>query len=123
MTGDGAPGDLDYCYLTTTGRVTGSSHRIEIWFALHEGTVYLLSGDGDRSDWVRNVMVSPQVVLEVGAQRHLAKARLVTAPEEDALARSLLVDKYTSRDPDDLTSWGRTALPVAIDLPGQREPA
>jgi hypothetical protein len=59
-------GDLDYCYLTTTGRHTGSSHRIEIWFAIGDEDVYLLSGGGDRSDWVRNLMISPEVVLEVG---------------------------------------------------------
>src|SRR5919198_4125925 len=50
----GVSGDaeLDYAYLTTTGRVTGRPHEIEIWFALHAGTVYVLSGGGDRSDWV-----------------------------------------------------------------------
>ena len=25
-----------YCYLTTTGRVTGKPHTIEIWFALEQ---------------------------------------------------------------------------------------
>jgi hypothetical protein len=24
---------LDFCYVTSTGRTTGRSHRIEIWFA------------------------------------------------------------------------------------------
>jgi hypothetical protein len=57
------PSDLDYCYVTTTGRRTGSPHTIEIWFALHEDTVYA----------------------------------------------------------DDLEEWGRTALPVAIELPSARE--
>jgi hypothetical protein len=36
--------DLDYCYLTTTGRHTGSPHRIEIWFALDHGIAYLPVG-------------------------------------------------------------------------------
>jgi hypothetical protein len=39
-------GDLDYCYLTTTGRHTGTPHRIEIWFGLGDGVVYILSGGG-----------------------------------------------------------------------------
>jgi deazaflavin-dependent oxidoreductase (nitroreductase family) len=111
------PGELDFCYLTTTGRMTGSPHRIEIWFGLHDGTLYLLSGGGERSDWVRNLMVAPDVVVELGDRRHAARARLVTDPEEDGLARRLLVEKYTTRDPDDLGAWSRTALPVAIDLP------
>ena len=43
-------------------------------------------------------------------------ARIVEAPDEDALARRLLLDKYGPRYSGDLEDWGRTALPVAIDL-------
>lgn len=109
-------GDLDFCYLTTTGRVSGKLHRIEIWFALHGGTVYLLSGGSNSSDWVRNLMASGDVVLEIGGAKRSTRARVVAAgTDEDALARRLLVQKYTSRDPDDLGDWGRTALPIAVD--------
>jgi deazaflavin-dependent oxidoreductase (nitroreductase family) len=107
--------DLDYCYLTTTGRHTGRPHRIEIWFALGDGVAFLLSGGGDRSDWVRNLMISPEVVLEIGGEHRARRARIVTDPDEDALARRLVVGKYTPRYRDDLSDWGRTSLPVAID--------
>ncbi len=110
--------DPDLAYLTTTGRVTGSSHRIEIWFAVQGETVYLLAGDRERSDWVRNLMITPDVLLEVGDRKRVTKARVIAAgSEEDALARRLLVEKYSSRDPDDLTDWGRSALPVALAWP------
>src|SRR6186713_3406091 len=33
-----------FAYLTTTGRRTGQPHRIEIWFAAEQGSIYLLSG-------------------------------------------------------------------------------
>lgn len=46
----------DYCYLTTTGRVTGKPHEIEIWFGLIGNTCYLLSGGMDKSDWVKNLL-------------------------------------------------------------------
>lgn len=107
--------DLDYCYLTTTGRRSGQPHRIEIWFALVDGVVYLLSGGRDRSDWVRNLEVSPDVVLEIGEEKRTTKARVVTDPEEDALARRVVGEKYRPRTRDDLDDWGRTSLPVAID--------
>jgi deazaflavin-dependent oxidoreductase (nitroreductase family) len=109
------PGDLDYCYLTTTGRHTGRPHRIEIWYAIADGVAYVLSGGGDRSDWVRNLMISPEVTMQIGERRKVSKARVVTDAEEDALARRLLVDKYTPRYRGDLTDWGKTSLPVAID--------
>jgi deazaflavin-dependent oxidoreductase (nitroreductase family) len=107
--------DLDYCYLTTTGRHTGSPHRIEIWFALDHGTAYLLSGGGDRSDWVKNLMISPEVALEIGDMKRTTKARVVTDPAEDAQARRLLAEKYQPRYRGNLDEWGRISLPVAID--------
>jgi deazaflavin-dependent oxidoreductase (nitroreductase family) len=109
--------DLDYCYLTTTGRRTGRPHRIEIWFALHGGVAYLLSGGGDGSDWVKNLTASTTVDLEIGGERRTTTARLVTDPDEDALARRLLVEKYQPRDDDDLADWGRRSLPIAIAWP------
>jgi len=108
-------GDLEYCYLTTTGRHTGSPHRIEIWFAIGGGTVYILSGGGDHSDWVRNLMISPEVVVEIGDVKRTTRARVVTDQAEDALARKLLAEKYRARYRGDLTEWGKTSLPVAID--------
>ena len=41
--------DDDFCYLTTTGRVTGQPHTIEIWFAVGGRTLYMLS-DSHTSD-------------------------------------------------------------------------
>ena len=113
---DGRPlADLDYCYLTTTGRRTGEPHRIEIWFALVDGVAFLLSGGGDRSDWVRNLMIAPDVVLEIGGEQRSTRARVVTDEDEDTVAREALVTKYQPRYRGDLTDWGSTSLPVAID--------
>ena len=115
MTDGGPLSDLDYCYLTTTGRRSGEPHRIEIWFALVDGVVYLLSGGGDRSDWVRNLELSPDVVLEIGGEKRTTTARLVADRDEDELARRVVVEKYRPRYRGDLDDWGTTSLPVAID--------
>jgi deazaflavin-dependent oxidoreductase (nitroreductase family) len=111
--------DLPFCYLTSKGRRTGRDHEIEIWFGLSDDTVYLLSGGGDRSDWVKNLRREPRVRLRLGDRTHAGSARIVSrGSEEDALARSLLLEKYASGYAGDLSSWGRTALAVAIDLEG-----
>ena len=115
---DGERADLDYCYVTTTGRRSGNPHTIEIWFALQQGVVYLLSGGGDANDWVKNLRAHPTVGLRLGDRDLICRARLVEDPEEDELARRLLTEKYVPRYSDDLQEWRRTALPVAIDLPG-----
>ena len=109
--------DEEFCYLTTTGRVTGRPHEIEIWFALGEEgrTLYLLSGGRDRSDWVKNLRRNPEVTVRIDGEHFGGQARVVEAGGGDALARRLLVEKY-ERNPGSLANWRRTALPIAVDL-------
>ena len=109
----------DFAYLTTTGRRSGKDHTIEIWFSLHEGRIYMLSGGGDRADWVRNLKKTPAVRIRIGTQSTRAKARILrAATKEDALARQLLDGKYQGwREGKRLSGWARNALPVAIELP------
>jgi deazaflavin-dependent oxidoreductase (nitroreductase family) len=111
--------DNDFAYLTTTGRRSGKEHTIEIWFGLHDGRVYLLSGGGDRADWVRNLRKTPRVRLRIGTQAASGTARVLRAgTKEDELARRLLDCKYQGwRDGKRLSGWARSALPVAIELP------
>ena len=107
----------DYCYLTTTGRVTGKPHKIEIWFGLNGNSLYLLSGGMDKSDWVKNMMKNPSVTVKVGKHTFKATARLVTDEQEEMLARNLLADKYNERNANgSLGKWARTALVVGIDI-------
>ena len=109
--------DEAYCYLTTTGRVTGKPHEIEIWFGLNDNTLYLLSGGKDESDWVRNLLKNPSVKVRIAKQTYNAAARLVTDEKEEMLARNMLADKYNERRANgSLGDWARTALPIAIDL-------
>jgi deazaflavin-dependent oxidoreductase (nitroreductase family) len=65
----------DYCYLTTTGRVSGRPHEIEIWFGLQNSTLYLLSGGGEASDWVKNLLKNPSVTVRIGKCTFAGTAR------------------------------------------------
>jgi deazaflavin-dependent oxidoreductase (nitroreductase family) len=106
-----------YLYLTTIGRRTGRPHRIEIWFAAHDGRLYLLSGGRERADWVRNLQANPRVTVELGGETRVGAAHVLEAgTAEDQLARELLLAKYAATE-DDLDEWGRTSLPVVIELP------
>jgi deazaflavin-dependent oxidoreductase (nitroreductase family) len=109
--------DEEYCYLTTTGRVSGDPHQIEIWFGSKDNTLYLLSGGGDQSDWVKNLLKDPSVKVRVAKHTFPAVARLVKDEAEEMLARNLLADKYHERESDgSLDEWARTALVVGIDV-------
>ena len=68
-----------------------------------------------RSDWVRNLRNQPAVKLRIRDRTYEARARVVTDGEEDALVRRLLLEKYATPE-EPLTEWGRTALPVAVEI-------
>jgi deazaflavin-dependent oxidoreductase (nitroreductase family) len=96
--------DDDFCYLTTTGRVTGEPHTIEIWFALDGRTLYMLSGNHS-SDWVKNLLRAPDIAVRLGEMMFVGRARVVAQANEDALARRLVLEKYVPRSSDDLARW------------------
>ena len=110
--------DDDYCYLTTTGRRTGTPHEIDIWYVQVSDTLlYLLSGGGDASDWVRNLRAEPAVTVRVNGAVRPGRARVVEPEtDEDARARTLLFEKYQPRYEGDLQEWRDRARPVAIEL-------
>jgi len=109
--------DPDFCYLTTRGRVTGRPHEIEIWYARQGDTLYLLSGGGDRADWVRNLRALPAATVRVGDVTSPARGRLIEAgTTEDTLARRLVFEKYQPEYGGDLRGWRDTAVAVAIDV-------
>lgn len=105
-----------FCYLTTRGRVTGEPHEIEIWFAVRDPTVYLLAGGGRTADWVKNILAAPEVKVRVGSLEMNGHGRLVEDADEEAWARSALLDKYNPTYAGDLTGWSQSALPIAVDL-------
>ena len=106
----------DFCYLTTTGRVSGRPHTIEIWFVLHTETLYMLADGRHKADWVRNIQHSPDVQVRFREHTFPGKGRVVQEVHEDTLARQMLLDKYTPHYNGDLRVWSRTALPIAVDL-------
>ncbi|MBM4435177.1 MAG: DUF385 domain-containing protein [Chloroflexi bacterium] len=107
----------DFAYLTTTGRVTGRRRTTEIWLALREGAIHLLSGGGAKAHRVRSIRKDPDVRVRIGSRSVAARARIVRAgTREDRLARELLDGKYMGwREGKRLSSWARDALPVAVE--------
>lgn len=113
--------DDDFCYLTTRGRHTGRPHEIEIWFALDRSTLYLLSGGGERSDWVRNLHADPAVTVRLGGTIFDGTARVVENGEESERGRTLVFEKYQPRYRGSLERWRRESLLVAVDVIATRE--
>lgn len=107
--------DAELYHVTTTGRRTGRPHEVEIWCVALGDALYLMAGSGERSDTVRNLRAHPAVTVRVGDDARPAVAAVVTDPAEDAAVRAAMVAKYEAK-PGELASWGRTALPVRLDV-------
>jgi len=111
-------GDLEehsLAYLTTSGRLTGEPHRIEIWFAIHEGFLWVNSGGGRRSDWVKNLIEDRRLVLDVGDERWSATATLCDDVGVHP-ARQRLAARYQGwRAGQQLSEWARTSLLIRVE--------
>jgi deazaflavin-dependent oxidoreductase (nitroreductase family) len=107
-----------FCYLTTTGRVSGRPHEIEIWFALDGTTLYMLAGNRERSDWVKNIQQQPRVRVRIRDQVFEGQGRVVDEAGDEAIrARELVGPKYDEWQPgQDKIGWTWESLPVAVDL-------
>lgn len=72
------------CDITTIGRTSGQPRRIEIWYFVIDGRVYISGTPGAR-DWYANLQANPRMIFHVkqGARADLsASAILITDPAE-----------------------------------------
>jgi deazaflavin-dependent oxidoreductase (nitroreductase family) len=101
--------NLQYLYLTTTGRVTGQPREIEIWFVEFDDRFYILAEHFNRAQWVQNIRRTPRVRVRLGNHQFDATARVLDE-QRDAMAwqraQQLAREKY---------GWG-DGLPVEITL-------
>jgi deazaflavin-dependent oxidoreductase (nitroreductase family) len=83
--------------LTTTGRSSGQSREIELWFTERGGRFYVIAEGGERAHWVRNILAHPRVKVRVGERHCDATARVVyddREPELTAAVKGLSDAKY-----------------------------
>ena len=115
--------DVEFCYLTTTGRTSGRSHRIEIWFVAHADGAYLLSNSAD-ADWYRNLVgrAAGRARDRGGAAGHDRSCGGCDRSGEPRIVRPAMVAKYqASYAQEDLREWSDTASLVRVDWPDRRQ--
>jgi deazaflavin-dependent oxidoreductase (nitroreductase family) len=99
--------NVQYLYLTTTGRKTGLPREIEIWFIEYEGCFYIFAEMFYRAKWVKNITDNPRVRVRVGDRQFEATARALYEKRDKAIwqaTQQLAREKY---------GWGE-GLPVEI---------
>jgi deazaflavin-dependent oxidoreductase (nitroreductase family) len=105
----------EFAYLTTTGRVSGRPHRIEIWYRRIDDVVWLISGGRDGADWVQNLRADPRCTIEIGDEVLTGTAFL---DAQDELApRQALAARYQQWEPGQpMTPWSIDGLLVGVRL-------
>lgn len=93
-------------YLTTTGKVTGRPHTVPLRLVYHRGKVYASRRD-IRSDWCRNLLKNPNVIVEIHGHQFTGTAEVLT---DEALSQNISQLKY--RDQRSLER--RVAVEISI---------
>lgn len=75
--------------LTTRGRISGEPRFTALEYRQHGSKIYIISGWGERANWVRNLEQHAQVTLRRGARVQAARAAVVSDRSETFRALTL----------------------------------
>src|SRR5258707_14585526 len=84
--------------LTVTGRKSGRTVSIPVWFVLEDGKLYLLPVSGSDTQWYKNVLKNPSIRIDAGGDAAELRAVPVTAPKQVASVVEKFRAKYGPSD-------------------------
>jgi deazaflavin-dependent oxidoreductase (nitroreductase family) len=106
--------------LTTWGRKSSLPRHTILSYLLVDGKEVVASGWGARSDWVKNILVNPDVTLQIGRKVYSAKARHIQDLNEySQVAREMCASGGDTHFEAWLESFGIQNDPV--DMVAKRE--
>ncbi len=80
--------------LTTRGRVTGRARQTPLWYVREGDIIYCFSGWGPSSDWYKNLVADPEVLIQVGNKSWPTRGVFIQElPERERLLHRFS-DKY-----------------------------
>jgi deazaflavin-dependent oxidoreductase (nitroreductase family) len=87
--------------ITVTGRKSGRSISIPIWFVLDGDKLYLLPVQGSNTQWYKNVIKSPLIRVEARGSAAEVKAVTIT----DGPGVSSVIDKFRQKYAGDVKKY------------------
>ena len=79
--------------ISVTGRKSGRTISVPVWFVLDDEQLYLLPVYGSDTQWYKNVLKNPSIRIEAGG----TKAEFKTIPIPDATRVSSVVEKFRGK--------------------------
>ncbi|MCB9452764.1 MAG: nitroreductase family deazaflavin-dependent oxidoreductase [Anaerolineaceae bacterium] len=108
--------------ITTTGRVTGQQHRIEIFFHNIDGRLYITGKPGKRRQWYENLRVNPSLTFHL-KQSVTADLPAQATPILDEAERRRVLAAILAGMPDhdgELEAWVAGSPLVQVDIIGMQ---
>jgi deazaflavin-dependent oxidoreductase (nitroreductase family) len=96
--------------ITVTGRTSGRTISIPVWFVLDEDELYLLPVQGSDTQWYKNVLKKPSVRINAGG----AQGEFQAVPITDAARVSSVIDKFRKKYGADDVKKYYSKLDVAV---------
>jgi deazaflavin-dependent oxidoreductase (nitroreductase family) len=79
--------------LSVTGRNSGRTISVPVWFVLEGEKLYLLPVQGSDTQWYKNVLKNPSICIDARG----AEAKLQAVPITDATGASSVVKKFRDK--------------------------
>jgi deazaflavin-dependent oxidoreductase (nitroreductase family) len=79
--------------ITVTGRESGRTISIPVWFISEDDKLYLLPVQGSDTQWYKNVLKNPSIRIKAGG----AEAEVRAVPVKDATKVKSVVEKFRGK--------------------------
>jgi deazaflavin-dependent oxidoreductase (nitroreductase family) len=84
--------------ITVTGRKSGRTISIPVWFVLEDDKLYLLPVQGSDTQWYKNVLKNPMIRIDARDAGSEVKVVLVTVAPQVSSVVEKFRDKYGTSD-------------------------
>ena len=100
--------------ITVTGRKSGRTISIPVWFVFDRDHLYLLPVKGADSQWYKNVLKNPSIRVEAGGAKAEFKAVAITDPKQVSSVVEKFREKYGTSDVKKYYSKFEVAVVVEV---------
>mgnify|MGYP001254178631 CR=1 FL=1 len=101
--------------ISVTGRKSGRTISIPIWFVADDKKLYLLPARGSDTQWYKNVLEKPSIRIKAGG----AEAELTVVPVRDAAQVSSVIEKFRAKYGDSgVKLYSKLDVAVLAQIPG-----
>jgi hypothetical protein len=84
--------------IAVTGRTSGRKISFPVWF-VHEGeTLYLLPVKGSDSEWYKNILTAPTMMISAGGTESTVNVKPITEPHKVRQVVEKFREKYGAAD-------------------------